>query len=210
MLFKFLHIYSFRQIILSGGMILLLGSLFSSSAMAQKQTDEDVMPLDERGKYIQYEVVEGITVPADSLRSRAVAFLKARKLSVLHNENDRLTASGGFLLNKTALLLSRPAGVTSYEFVFEIKGDKYRFWLTDFVFIRYERDRYANFVPAQGKGIPLERNPDKLNASGWMSNVKAATELAESFGRDFKEFLAEERKAKVQGKAKAVVSTKAW
>lgn len=210
MLSKFLHIYSIRQIILSGGWILLLSGLFSFSAIAQKQTGEEVMPLDERGKYIHYEVVEGITVPADSLRSRAVAFLKARKLSAIHPEDGQLTASGKFLLNKTALLLSRPAGVASYDFVFEIKGDKYRFWLTDFVFIRYERDRYANFVPAQGKGIPLERNPDKLNTSAWMSNVRAATELAESFGRDFKEFLAEERKAKVQGKAKAVITTKAW
>lgn len=210
MLSKFLHIYSIRQIILSGGWILLLSSLFSFSAIAQKQNDEEVMPLDERGKYIHYEVVEGITIPADSLRSRAVAFLKARRLSAVRPEDGQLTASGKFQINKTALVLSRPAGVTSYDFVFEIKGDKYRFWLTDFVFTRYERDRYANFVPAQGKGIPLEKNPDKLNASGWMSNVKAATELAESFGRDFKEFLAEERKAKVQGKAKAVVTTKAW
>lgn len=210
MLFKSFHIYSIRQIILSGGLVFLLSSLFSLSAIAQKQPDEEVMPIDESGKYIHYEVVEGMTVPADSLRSRAVAFLKSRKLSAVHKGDNQLSASGKFLINKTALVLSRPSGVTAYTLVFEIKGDKYRFWLTDFVFTRYERDRYANFVPVPGKGIPLERNPDKLNSAGWMANVKAATELAESFSRDFKEFLAEERKAKVQGKARTVISTKAW
>ncbi|HEY0175566.1 MAG TPA: DUF4468 domain-containing protein [Pedobacter sp.] len=195
---------------LSGGLIFLISTLFCLQVPAQKHITEDTMPLDERGRYIHYEVVEGTAVPADSLYSRARAFLKARKLLTPDTESDRLLASGKFLLNKTTVVISRPAGEVTYNFVFEIKDGKYRFWLTDFVFIRYERDRYANFVPAQTKGIPLEINPDKLNAGSRTANVIATTELAAAFADDFKAFLLEGRKVKQLSKTKPVVSTKSW
>jgi hypothetical protein len=50
----------------------------------------------------------------------------------------------------------------TYNMIIEVKEGKYRYWLTDFVVIPYERDRYANFVPVSGKDTALEHGLRKL------------------------------------------------
>lgn len=183
---------------------------FCLSISAQTSTKAELMPLDERGKYIYYEVVEKNTVPADSLQIRAKEFLAAKKLDAVKPTKDQLTASGKFLISKTAFVLTRPSGEVLYNFVFELKEGKYRFWLTDFAFIAYKRDRYANYVPATVKGVPLEKEPGKLNAAEWTSYIAAASKQADLFAADFRQYLSVCKKTEVQPKAKPSVSTKSW
>lgn len=199
-----------RQILRSGGFLFLMTFLFCLPVFSQTSDKDDLMPLDERGKYIFYEVVEGKETPADSLYARALDFLKAKKLSSVKPAPSEILASGKFLISKTAFVLTRPSGEVLYNFSFEIKEGKYRFWLTDFVFIPYKRDRYANFVPATTKGTALETTPDKLNAGEWTSYILAAGKQAELFAADFKLFLSTGRKIAIKPKAKAAVSTKNW
>lgn len=148
------------------------------------------MPKDERGKYIYYELVEKSPIPADSLNYRALQFLKHKKLTLVKQGAAVLGGSGKMVINKTAFVLTHPSGEVVYNFAFEIKEGKYRFWLTDFVFIPYKRDRYSNFVPSTLKGIPLENNPGKLNAGEWASYVDAVGNHASIFADEFKNYLA--------------------
>ena len=168
---------------------------------------------DENGKFIYYEVQELKTVPKDSLMARAEGFFNSVKtLKVSASKTDSLIqASGKMIINKTALVLSRPSGEVLYNFNAETRDGKYRFWLTDFEFIPYQRDRYGNFVPATSIGTPLERKPGKLNAAEWAGYVKAVTKEANILAAKFKDAMA--NKAITQPpvvKAVPVISTKKW
>lgn len=210
MRFKLNNFYSIRQINRSGGFLFLISTLCCFSAIAQITDSVESMPLDERGKYIQYQVVEVKDQPADTLIKRAAAFLQMKRLSAIVVQPSLLHASGKFLISKTAFVLSRPSGEVYYHFTFEIKEGKYRFWLTDFEFIPYKRDRYANYVPATVKKVPLETEPGKLNKAEWDSYIAAAGKQAAAFSADFKAFLAAKPKAVVQPKPKTTISTKSW
>jgi hypothetical protein len=209
MLSKFTY-FNFRQVFRSGGFLFLITTLCGLSSFAQTAAKDDEMPRDERGKYIYYQIVEGKQIPSDSLYSRVTAFLEMKKLSAVQSRKGRTSASGKFLISKTAFVLTHPSGEVLYDFVFEAKNGKYRFWLTDFVFIPYQRDRYANFSPSAAKGTPLETGQDKHDAGEWTSYLTAAGKLAGAFGADLKDFLSAERKSKPNTKAKISISTKNW
>jgi hypothetical protein len=171
------------------------------------------LSLDESGKLIYYEVVEAKTVPRDSLKQRLDAFLKAegKALKIKSKIADSiLQAAGKIIIRKTALVLSRPSGEVLYDFYAEVKDGKYRFWLTDFNFIPYERDRYSNFVPATNIGVPLERKPGKLNAGEWDTYVKTTTRDVNAFAIRFKAAMQQKTPLQPVMKAVPVISTKKW
>ncbi|WEK20233.1 MAG: DUF4468 domain-containing protein [Candidatus Pedobacter colombiensis] len=144
---------------------------------------------DDRGKLIYYEVVTIKDVPKDSLSARAALFFKksTKSLKVKSEEGDSVfQAAGKLIINKTALVLSHPSGEVFYNFHVEIRAGKYRFWLTDFNFISYQRDRYGNFVPSTTVGTPLETKPGKLNAAEWGGYLKATTREVNVVAERFK------------------------
>jgi len=145
---------------------------------------------DDRGKLIFYEVVVMKGSTKDSLDKRLADFFKnsAKSLKLKSSAADSLIhASGKLIVNKTALVLSRPSGEVLYNFYAENKDGKYRFWLTDFNFIPYQRDRYGNFVPSTTVGTPLETKSGKLNAGEWAGYLKATTRAVNAFAERFKE-----------------------
>lgn len=168
------------------------------------------MARDENGKYIHYEVVEKSPVPADSLSYRAKAFLRTKKLNNIRQKDDQLLADGKTVINKTAFVLTHPSGEISYTFSFESKEGRYRFWLTNFLFIPYNRDRYGNFVATTAKGIPLENNPGKLNAAEWASYIEAAAKHADAVSAEFKRYLSATPKIRTSPEAPKTISTKNW
>lgn len=213
MLFNFTTInlnQTIHQTLRSGGFLLLLVIFVPLSSLAQKDKTEDEMTRDENGKYIYYEIVEKGITSTDSLNERAKVFLKAKKLKAISTESSQLSANGKLVINKTAFMLAHPSGEVLYNFVFEAKEGKYRFWLTDFVFVPYARDRYGNFVPAGVKGTALESNPGKLNAGEWASYISAANKQSAAFATEFKAYLAANPKVKTVVKPKNAVSTKSW
>lgn len=168
------------------------------------------MPKDEHGRYIHYEVVEQTSVPGDSLQYRAKAFLEEKKLNNIHQEEGQLNAEGKILINKTAFVLTHPSGEILYHFSFESKQGRYRFWLTDFLFIPYNRDRYGNFVPSTSYGTPMESNPGKLNAAEWTSYIDAATQQATHFAGEFKRYLSTSQKMRIAPATQQTISTQTW
>jgi len=210
MLSKFNRSNQIHQALQSGGFLFLLFFMTSASAVAQAPKGNDEMSRDERGKYIHYEVVEKKALAADSLKQRALGFLALKKLKAIQQDNDEIRATGKFIVNKTALMLAHPSGELLYNFTFEVKEGKYRFWLTDFLFVPYKRDRYGNFVPSTPKGTPLEDSPGKLNAGEWGSYVETADKQSTTFAVEFKDYLSAIQKIKTPGTKKKVISTKSW
>lgn len=192
------------------GVFLFLFLLMVSGAIAQNKKTGEELDKDERGKYIYYEVVTGSPVPADSLIDRAKSFFKLKKMTLVKSDSVLFEQSSKFVISKTAFVLSHPSGEILYNFSFEIKGSKYRFWLTDFMFIPYQRDRYGNFVPSTAKGIPLEKSPGKLNAGEWSAYISDAGRQSAALAAGFKEYLSASQRAKPLQKPKSTISTKSW
>ena len=171
---------------------------------------ENTLPVDERGKLIYYEVVT-VKTPADSLRMRALAFIKKQKeLKYKKTSGDTgFVATGKLIINKTLLVMSHPSGEVLYNFEAEVKSGKYRFWLTDFEFIPYQRDRYGNFVASTTVGIPLENNPGKLNAGEWAAYKSQTAKYAKDFAVKFKNYMASKTPVVIPPTEKKVVK-KEW
>jgi hypothetical protein len=207
---KYLNVNSIHRIVRFGGFLLLMCTLFLSSVFAQKEASKAELEKDENGKFIHYEVVTGNHIQEDSLRLRALEFLKVKNVKGLNVNKDQVFGKGKFIISKTAFVLSHPSGEVVYDFEFGIKDNKYRFWLTNFKFIPYQRDRYANYVPSNSKGIPLETNIDKINSLEWNAYIDATADHAKAFASEFKQYLKQMPKAKSKVKVKPVISTKNW
>jgi hypothetical protein len=142
--------------------IALVYILFAKVAFAQ----QDLLSFDEHNKYIYYQVVDMPGMSADSLHARGLSFLKtaypAIKLKSTANANN-ITGQGKFLTYGGISVLKHEKGEMGYQLNIEFKDQKYRYWLTGFVFTPYQRDRYGNFVPQQGIEVPLEDAASKFD-----------------------------------------------
>ena len=168
---------------------------------------------DDRGNLIYYEVVEMKGIAKDQLEARATQFFKknAKLMKLKSSAGDTLMrASGKMVITKTALVLNHPSGEVQYNFYTETRDGKYRFWLTDYEFIPYQRDRYGNFVASTVIGTPLERKPGKLNAGEWEGYVKHATVRSKVIANQFKDAMNAKQELSPKPKPVERVSTKEW
>ncbi|RZK21624.1 MAG: DUF4468 domain-containing protein [Pedobacter sp.] len=183
-------------------------SVFITNLSAQ----EKQFSKDENGKFIYYKVVDSQVISKTILLERAKNFVISANKKTMKFENDTdssVLAKGKMVIDKTILVAGHPSGEVSYEFVFEAREGKYRYWLTNFEYIPYQRDRYGNFVATTTIGTPLEKSADKLNAGSW-KDIQASTYAKVSkFGDSFKKFLATDKKNPEPVK-KETVSTKKW
>ncbi|MDQ0970094.1 hypothetical protein QFZ20_005497 [Flavobacterium sp. W4I14] len=153
------------------------------------------------GKFIYYQVVDSQLISKDTLLQRAKSFVNVAYKKSMREESATDTsvlAKGAMVIDKTILVAGHPSGEISYNFVFEARNGKYRFWLTDLLFIPYQRDRYGNFVATTKIGVPLERTPGKLSAGAWKDILNSAYNKIEKFGDDFKKYLATNKVEKNQ------------
>lgn len=174
---------------------------------------DNSLPYDERGKLIYYEVVELKDMAKDTLIRRANDFLvrDTRNFKLKPAKADSLLqADARLVIHKTALVLTRPSGEVKYNFYVEATRGKYRFWLTDFVFIPYQRDRYGNFVAATTVETPLESKPGKLNAAEWKGYINATGKEARLLAARFKEAMLHQRPAQPVVQPVKTISTKKW
>lgn len=189
---------------------LFTGLLFLSSILLAQEVS--VLPKDETGKYIFYEVVSKSTgYSVDSLKLRALGFIAKNKkeIKLKSSEANVVTANGKIVITKSLAMLSRPSGEITYKFNFETGEGKYRFWLTDFEFIPYQKDRYGNFVPSTTVGIPLEKAPKKSSADQWEDYLLQASKYAAGFAERFKNYLKNEKILPLPPAEKKVIS-KIW
>ncbi|SDH58301.1 protein of unknown function [Pedobacter terrae] len=183
-------------------------AIFSVKLSAQQKQ----FSKDDNGKFIYYQVVDSQLVSKDTLLQRARSFVNVvykKSMKPEGSTDSSVLAKGTMVIDKTILVASHPSGEVSYNFVFEARQGKYRFWLTDMLFIPYQRDRYGNFVPATTIGVPLERTPGKLGAGAWKDILNSTYNKVEKFGDEFKKYLATNRVEKTKKNAETI-STKKW
>lgn len=168
-----------------------MGAFFA----ANSQTE--TLPFDEQGKMIYYEVVLQQQAGLDTLKARALRFFKSSgkpdNIKLKPQPNDTtIVAKGKFIINKTMLAMSHPSGEINYQFWIELKAGKYRFWVNDFNFIPYQRDRYGNFVASTSIGMPLENAPTKALASTWKEYQVQTAKFAKALAQKFKAAMAKQ------------------
>jgi hypothetical protein len=138
--------------------LLFLGLFLSHFANAQKS----LLSVDENNKYIYYQVVDMPGFKADSLQRNMVLFMKEfyPKERSLQITNAGASVKDKFLTYTS--LVKHENGEMAYTLNIECKDGKYRYWVTDFVFTPYEKNRYGMFTPVSGKDLALEKVSDKL------------------------------------------------
>jgi hypothetical protein len=164
------YLYSVKKIVLLGFVFIL----FAKVTIAQ----QDLLSFDEHNKYIYYQVITMAGLPADSLHDRGLYFFKKAypKTTLKSVTATGVEGDGKFLVYDGVSVLKHEKGEITYQVNIEFKDQKYRFWLTNFIFTPYVRDRYANFVPQQGIYIPLEdalAKLDKTDVAGYLNETGA-------------------------------------
>lgn len=159
---------------------------------AQITHSQTVLSMGNDHKYTYYEVVIDTGLTKDSLMLRAKNFLEKnhhQSFKITIEEEAALVAEGSFVVDKTILVASHPSGQVIYKFSFNAKNNRYRFWLTDFVYTPYIRDRYGNFVPKSNLGKPLEKALGKLKSADWNAVLIATAAKTKEMGEEFKKFM---------------------
>jgi hypothetical protein len=168
--------------------IVIIFILLAKISSAQQQ----LLSFDEHNKYIFYQVNDIPGFPADSLHARGLSFLKTLvpkiKLKTGSKENN-ISGEGKFITYNSTSLLKHESGEVNYVVNMEFKDQKYRFWLTDFTFTPYERDRYNNYVPKPGIDMPLEAAATKLDKKESETYLDETGLFCKQFGEKFKLYL---------------------
>ncbi|MFC3562423.1 DUF4468 domain-containing protein [Pedobacter jamesrossensis] len=187
-------------------LILLLAISSLKVAAQQKQ-----FSLDDNGRYIYYEVVDAKTTSKDSLMLRAASFLSLYKKSIVKESatDTSILAKGKMVIDKTILVAGHPSGEVNYTLTFEARDKKYRYWLSNFEYIPYGRDRYGNYVATTKIATPLEKTPGKLNAGEWKDIVESAYAKTAKLAENFKKALSTNLAVKPSKKTETI-STKKW
>ncbi|WP_316800146.1 DUF4468 domain-containing protein [Pedobacter frigidisoli] len=189
--------------------LVILLSICSLTSFAQQKN----FSKDEQGKFIYYKVVDSVMLNKQVLTSRASKFVNdfyKKQLKQSSATDSSVLATGKVVIDKTLLVVGHPSGELSYQFSFEARDGKYRFWLNDFGFTPYKRDRYGNFVASTTISTPLEKPVGKLNAGEWIAIQESAYSKAMKFAADFKKYLATDATTQPKPKKTETISTKQW
>jgi hypothetical protein len=195
-------------------LLCIAGLLFSSGVFAQK----DSLAFDENNKYIYYKTVDQPGFIADTLYNRGLYFVtkaypaKVLKLAKADKGANALTGAGVFMVNKKNLLGSSEGGELAYTFKVEVKDGKYRYWLTDFVYQPYQRNRYGNVEPIAGGDIALEKASEKLSKPDFNAYLNQVVINSKQVGDNLKAYMLKTSSLvkKPEVKKPNRISTKEW
>ncbi|MBS1525756.1 MAG: DUF4468 domain-containing protein [Bacteroidetes bacterium] len=159
--------------------------------LAGAQSDQ--LQLNEHNKYVFYQVVDLTDVSVDSLHNNSLLFVKAYypKNKSVQSSDTSISLKSKFLLYSAISLARHESGEMAFSLHIECRNSKYRFWLTDFVFTPYERNRYAVFVPVPGKEIGLEKalaKIDKAELDGYFTQTAI---FCRQLGEQLKQYMSE-------------------
>jgi len=186
-------------------LLLVAGLAISGMVSAQKS----LLSIDENNKYIYYQVVDRPGVSADSLHKNAALFMN----DFYPKEKSLQLSSAGVSVKDKFLtytsLVKHENGEMTYALNIECKDGKYRYWITDFVFTPYEKNRYGMFTAVNGVTIPLEKASDKLvkkDVEGYFEQTGA---FCKQLGDKLKKYMVEGKaQPKVDKLVKKIVTDK--
>jgi len=180
--------------------------LFAKITFAQ----QDLLSFDEHNKYIYYQVVNMPGLVTDTLHERGDYFLKATypKTAVKPVGTQGVQGEGKFITYGGISVMRHEKGEMAYQVNIEFKDQKYRFWLTNFVFTPYQRDRYGNFVPQQGVDIPLETAASRLEKKELSSYLDETGAFCKQWGDKLKLYMLKAPAQKKEETVKKVITDK--
>ncbi|UOE47274.1 DUF4468 domain-containing protein [Mucilaginibacter sp. SMC90] len=191
----------------------IVALLFSSGAFAQK----DSLAFDEHNKYIYYKTAEQPGAVADTLYDRGLYFLKKAypvkvlKLVKADKDGNALSGAGAFVIGKKGLLGNSEGGEMAYKIRVEVKDGKYRYWLTDFVYQPYQRNRYGNAEIMHGKDVALEKAAEKLSKADFNACLNQVVIGSKHVGDNLKAYMLKTSSLEKHDVKKVKrVSTKEW
>jgi len=182
--------------------------MFVRVANAQKS----LLSIDEHNKYIYYKVVDIAGFSADSLFRNGSGFVKIAypKNKSAQINNGSITVKDKLLTRSVVTFVKHENGEVNYTLNIECKDSKYRYWLTDFVFTPYTRDRYGVFVPINGIAIPLEKAKAKINNKELEGYLDQTGAFCKQLGERLQQYMAENHEKKKTDQQPAKVVTDKW
>jgi hypothetical protein len=117
-----------------------------------------VMPKDETGKITYLDVVKLDSIPSDTIYKRLknwVKFTYPLSKTTIDSVTKSIATRGRFLVYINPGVLKEIHGAIRYDLTIELKGNRYRYMFTNFVFEYYKQDKFYKFNPT-GKEKPLE------------------------------------------------------
>ena len=177
-----LYIYTMKRFLLPVICLLLI-----HTANAQKS----LLALDEHNKYIYYQVVDQPGATADSLDKKAIGFIKENytKGELKAAGDTSIIVKDKFLTYSVLAFAKHESGEIKFTLTIECKNAKYRYWLTDFVFTPYVKNRYGVFAPENSSEIPIEKASsriDKKELDGYFDQTGA---FCKQLGDQLKSYL---------------------
>lgn len=146
----------------TGILLLLLSSGFHTKSEAQKTS-----PAPAQIEFSNVVVADSLTkITLFHNAVNWISSLKEKEEKVVLTESDSLagkvSGESSFFVYAQSGILKKVSGLITYKLSVEVKDNKYRYQLNDFVFHYYKQDRNYNMVET-GKTKPLE----ELKATGW-------------------------------------------
>ena len=80
---------------------------------------------------------------------------KASRSVILDRDLNQIVSPEELLVYSTGIA-KHPLGLLRYDYVIDIKNNKYRYTFDSVVYIPYKRNRYGKFVQVRGKKFVLE------------------------------------------------------
>ncbi|MBT28727.1 MAG: hypothetical protein CMO01_03620 [Thalassobius sp.] len=148
--------------------LFLLSSILYLNTTSTGQ--KNIFPFDDTGNILYYKVVDTPENNTEELTKKAKEFFKAwyelkdkkfeklisKKYSYLtFNEEEKVFESKQEYVIYPGRFLKHAKGAVSYKLVVELKDNKYRYYINNFVFHPYELNRYGKYAPASGKSVAL-------------------------------------------------------
>jgi hypothetical protein len=188
--------------------LVLIGMLFARAVLAQKE----LLSFNEKNKYTYFEVIGQPWATIDTLKDRALYFLKAIRSEVKIKQNDTgaITATGKFAVYSGFSISRHQSGEIQYNLNIIYKDQKYKYWLTDFVFTPYKLDRYGSYMPETGIEIPIETGLSKLEKKPYESYLDQTGAFCKNIGIKLKQYMLRISALPPKDARKKVISTKDW
>ena len=182
--------------------------LFATVVWAQKE----LLSYNEQNKYTYFQVVSRPGVSADTLKDRALYFLRKNysKSGSKITDTGAVSATGKFIVYAGISMTRHQAGEISYTINIAYKDQKYKYWLSDFLFTPYKLDRYGSYEPEPGQEMPLEKGLARIEKRPFESYLDQTGTFCKSVGETLKQYMLNISSLPPKDPTKKVISTKDW
>jgi|GEM_PF-5654860 len=151
---------------------------------------QHAFPLDEAGNILYYEVVEtegfNSVQLVNNIESHLRSFhgftekqykkqlLKKNGIVSFDSASNAYKSNGKYVVYP-GRIIKHATGEVKFEFVVEIKENRYRYYFHNFIYQPYVLNRYGKYVPASGKAIPLNTFSLSKDVLALQEQAKLAT-----------------------------------